>query len=807
MEKVASTVVPALIEAEMKQSYLDYAMSVIIGRALPDVRDGLKPVHRRILFAMNEMGLHHNKPYRKSARIVGDTLGKYHPHGDSAVYDALVRMAQSFSLRYPLVDGQGNFGSVDGDSAAAMRYTEARMAKITQEMLADIDKDTVDFMDNFDGSMQEPTVLPSRIPNLLINGSTGIAVGMATSIPPHNLREVCDSVIKLINDPEIPLRELVEGLPGPDFPTGGMIVGRNGIRTAYGTGHGKIKVRAKSEVVEGKNKQSIIASEIPYMVNKSMLIQEIADCAKSGTVEGLSDLRDESDKAGLRIVIELKKSASPEVVLNQLYKHTRLQTTFSMNLLALVKNKPKVMDIKELISNFVKHRQRVIIRRTRFELKKAEERAHILEGLLVALKDIDKAISLIRASKDAELARQRLMGRFSLTEVQAQAILDMKLQRLTSLEQDKIKEEHALLLERIKDLRAILDSDTKVKELIIADLEEISERYPGERKTEILEQDEEDIEIEDLIEEEDVVVTITHSGYIKRTPLALYKQQRRGGKGIIATTTREEDLVEQIFIASTHDYILFFTSSGTVHWLKVYQIPSSSRYSSGKAIVNLLQLKKDSRITTYIKIKDFDDKHYLIMGTKRGYVKKTNLMAFSRPRAGGIRAISLPDEDCLINVLLTDGENQLIMATKNGLAVRFKEKEIRPMGRAARGVIGVRLKKGDDAVAMVKAEEGESLLTVTENGYGKRTAVSEYRLTSRGARGVRNIICSERNGKVVSVKSVTDEDEVLLISATGIIIRTSTKGISVIGRNTQGVRLMRLGPEDKIVGTAKVTSS
>ncbi len=800
-------IMPRLIEEEMKQSYVDYAMSVIIGRALPDVRDGLKPVHRRILFAMNEMGLHHNKPFRKSARIVGEVLGKFHPHGDSAVYDALVRMAQPFSLRYPLVQGQGNFGSIDGDSQAAMRYTEARLAKISEEILADIDKDTVNFVDNFDSSLKEPSVMPSKLPNLLINGSAGIAVGMATNIPPHNLSEVCDATIKLIDNLEMPLKELIELLPGPDFPTGGIIVGKKGLRSAYATGHGKLKVRARAVLEEGKTKDVIIVKEIPYMVNKSMLIEEIANCVKNKLISGISDLRDESDRKGMRIVIELKKEANHEVVLNQLYKHTRMQTTYSINLLALADNKPKVMNLKELMINFIRHRRSVVIRRTNFNLKKAEERAHILQGLIIALDDIDTAIKIIRRSKSVEAAHEALVSHFKLTKVQTQAILDMRLQKLTSLEQEKIKQEHSQLLKLIKELKEILDSEIRILDIIKNELLEVQKKYLDERRTEILDVDEEDIDIEDLIDEEDVVVTISHSGYIKRTSLDLYKKQRRGGKGIIATTTKEEDIVEHFLIANTHDYMLFFTNLGTVHWLKVYRIPESGRYSSGKAVVNLLQLPKEANITAYIRIKGFDEQHYLVMATRKGIVKKTNLMAYSRPRAGGIRAISLDEGDYLINVALTDGEQHILLTTRNGQAVKFKERDVRPMGRTARGVRGVRLRSGDKVIGMVIGEDDKTLLTVTENGYGKRTKVSEYRLINRGGMGVKNIICSERNGKVVAVKSVTDEDEVMFISKNGIIIRTPVKGISVIGRNTQGLRLMKLNSGDKVVDAAKVAGN
>jgi len=790
--------IPTLIQDEMKQSYVDYAMSVIIGRALPDVRDGLKPVHRRILFAMNEMGLVHNKPFRKCARIVGETLGKFHPHGDSAVYDALVRMAQDFSLRYPLVNGQGNFGSVDGDNAAAMRYTEAKLAKISQEILTDIDKETVNFVDNFDGSMKEPTVLPSKLPNLLINGSTGIAVGMATSIPPHNINEVCGAVIEILENPELTDREVVDLLPGPDLPTGGIIMGTMGIKSAYLTGHGKIKVRAKAVQEEGR----LIIKEIPYMVNKSNLIEEIAANVRNKIIPGISDIRDESDRTGMRMVLELKRDANVDVTLNLLFKHTRLQTTIGINFLALDNNRPKVMSLKENIDAFIKHRKEVVTRRTQYELKKAMERAHILEGLIIALDNIDKAIILIKKSKSGVEARNGLIAAYKLTEIQAQAILDMKLQRLTGLEQDKIRAEHKGLLERISDLKDILDKPERVIEIIKTETTEIMSKYSDERRTEILDVEDEDFDIEDLIEEEDMVVTISHSGYIKRTPLDLYREQRRGGKGMIATTTKEEDIVEHLFIANTHDYILFFTDKGIVHWLKVYKIPEAGRYSAGKAAINLLNTNE--KITAYIKIREFDDQHYLIMATKNGIVKKTNLKAYSRPRQGGIKAIVLDEDDGLVNVALTDGEQQVMLATKKGIAVKFKEIDARAIGRVSRGVKGVNLRPGDEVVSMIIVNDNMTVLTITEHGYGKRTKVGNYRLINRGGKGVINIICNERNGNVVDVKAVGDEDQIMFISKNGIIIMTNSRYISVIGRSTQGMRLMRMKEGDVVVAAARV---
>lgn len=808
-EKIESTdtIFPKLIEEEMKQSYLDYAMSVIIGRALPDVRDGLKPVHRRILFAMNEMNLTFNKPYKKSARIVGEALGKYHPHGDTAVYDAQVRMAQPFSLRYPLIQGQGNFGSIDGDRAAAMRYTEARLAKISQELLLDIDKETVNFVDNFDGSLKEPSVLPSKIPNLLINGSSGIAVGMATNIPPHNISETCNAVIKLIDNPELTTIDVVNLIPGPDFPTGGIIVGKAGIKNAYATGHGKLKVRAKIDYEEGKTKNSLIIYEIPYMVNKTALIEEIVAGVKNKVIIGISDIRDESDRSGMRIVLMLKKDANKDVTLNQLYKHSRLQTTYSINLLALTEGNPKVMPLKETIVKFIQHRIEVIKRRTAYDLKKAQDKLHILEGLIVALNNIDKAIVIIKKSSNAASARGGLMTTFELSEKQSQAILDMKLQKLTSLETEKIREEHKKLEELIIKLKSILASDESVMNIIKNDLNEIKEKYSDPRRTEILDVEDEDIEDEDLIDKEDVVITISHSGYIKRTSLDFYKEQRRGGKGIIAITTKEEDIVEHLFIANTHDYILFFTDDGKVNWLKVYKIPDSGRYSKGKFIINLLDLPKERQITAYVKIKEFDEDHYLIMGTKNGIVKKTNLIAYSKPRAGGIRAITLDDGDELVNVIKTDGEQHIMLATKFGRAVKFKEQDARPIGRTSRGVRGVSLRKGDNVISMMIAKDDKTILTITENGYGKRTRVSDYRLINRGGKGVINIVCSDRNGHVVDAKSVTDDDQIMFISKNGIMIRTPTGGISVIGRNTQGMRLMKLNENDKVVAAAKIITT
>ena len=791
-----------MIEDEMKKSYIDYAMSVIVGRALPDVRDGLKPVHRRILYAMNELGLTYNKPFKKCARVVGEVLGKYHPHGDTAVYDALVRMGQDFSLRYPLIQGQGNFGSVDGDSAAAMRYTEARLAKISQEMLQDIEKETVPFVENFDGSLKEPTILPAKIPNLLVNGSSGIAVGMATNIPPHNLREVCDAVIATINNPDITMEELMQIVEGPDLPTGGLICGKQGIMQIYKTGRGKIKIRAKIRVEESHGKEALIVEEIPYQINKSQLIEEIALLVREKRVKGISDIRDESDREGMRIVIELKRDADSGIVINQLYKHSRLQNTMGIIMLALVDNEPKILNLKQMLGFFIMHRANIIKNRVTFELKKAKERAHILEGLITALKDIDMVVKRIKASKTVEDAAGTLIKNYKLTKIQAKAILEMRLQKLASLEQENIKKEYSELLETIKRLKQILASNKEILNIIKEETEEIK-NYSDERKTHFIEY-EEDLDIEDLIKPHDVVVTVTHSNYIKRLPVDTYKQQKRGGKGIIATGTKEEDFVEDLFIANTHSYILFFTDKGKVYWLKVYNMPEASRQATGKAIVNLIRTEKDEKISAFIPVKEFVDGKYLILATKKGVIKKTRLEAYSRPRRGGIIAINLDKDDELINAALTDGSKEIIIATKKGMAVRFNEKDARPIGRSARGVKGINLRKDDEVVGMVVADPNKTLLSVTENGYGKRSRIEDYRLVRRASIGVINIKTSERNGRVVSIKTVDDEDEMMFISKKGIIIRVPVKGISTIGRNTQGVRLMRLKPEDRVVSAAKI---
>ena len=790
------------IQDELKESYLNYAMSVIVGRALPDVRDGLKPVHRRVLHTMNELGNHSNKPYKKSARIVGDCLGKYHPHGDMAVYDSIVRMVQDFSLRYPLIDGQGNFGSIDGDEPAAMRYTEVRLSRIAEEMLADIDKETVDFVPNFDGSLKEPVVLPSRFPNLLVNGSSGIAVGMATNMPPHNLREVCDAICFYIDNPGCTVDDLMRFIQGPDFPTGGIICGRSGIRTAYATGKGSITVRAKVEVKEVKDHKRIIVTEIPFMVNKARLIEQIAELINEKRIEGISDLRDESDREGLRIVIELKRDANPDVVLNQLYNHTYMQSTFGVINLALVNGETKVLSLIDLARLYVEHRKDVITRRSRFELARAEERAHIVDGLRIALSRIDEVVRTLKASDSPQAAVSALVSGFGLTEKQAQAILDMKLQRLTSLEREKLDAEHAELLESIAQLKRMLSDERLILEAIKADMRDLKEKYGDDRRTQITDEAK-DIMVEDLIPHERMVITITNRGYIKRISLSEYEIQRRGGKGLIGVEAKEEDFATNLIIADTHDYLLFFTDKGNVHWLKVYMIPEAGRYAAGKAIVNLLELK-DEKVRAFIPMREFKETDYLIFATKKGMVKKTPLVEYSNPRRGGIIAVVLREGDDLIDVKMASKGKDIILATRNGMAIRFSEDEVRPVGRASIGVIGIRLEEGDEVVGMAVAEEGETILTVCENGYGKRTEVSEYRRQGRGGQGVINIQTTERNGKVVAIRSVKDEDELVLVNSDGVIIRIPACDIPVIGRNTQGVRLMRLSEGVKVVALDRV---
>lgn len=796
-------IIQRVIEDEMKQSYLDYSMSVIVGRALPDVRDGLKPVHRRILFAMHGAGLFHNKPFRKSAHIVGKVLGETHPHGDASVYDAMVRMAQSFSLRYPLVDGQGNWGSVDGDSAAAYRYTEARLSKISEELLKDLEKETVQMVPNFDGSLNEPTVLPSKIPNLLINGSSGIAVGMATNIPPHNITETCTAIIQLIDKPELTPEQIMQYLPAPDFPTGGIICGEAGIKDAYTTGRGKITLRARTQVEETKKKTRIIITEIPYQVNKSLLVEEIANLVRDKKIIGISDLRDESNREGMRIVIELRQGTNPEVLTNQLFNHTRLQTTFGIIMLVLDDNTPKVLNIKEHIQKYIEHRQDVIRKRTAFDLKQAEDKAHILEGLIIALDNIDAIITFLKQSKNAEDAKTGLIQDYKLSEKQSQAILDMKLQRLTGLEQNKIREEHKATLEIIKALKEILASEQKILEIIKQELAEIQQKYGDVRKTQVMKAETKEFEEEELIKPEEMIVTITHAGYVKRLPIDTYKMQKRGGKGVIGAETKDEDFIEDLFIANTHDSILAFTSKGTVQWLKVHQIPEASRYAKGTAIVNLLEMK-DERTTAMIPIKEFGQDHYLMMVTQKGVIKKTSLAEFDKPRRGGIKAIGIEDNDELVNVVLTDGNKTILLATEQGSAVHFKETDVRPMGRTAYGVRGIKLRGDDKIIGMVATGEDKTILTVTENGYGKRTAANEYRIANRGGLGVTNIKITDKNGKVVAIKTVTDKDSLMLITQKGIVIRIPSQSISVIGRATQGVRIMKLEQDDKLVAVATI---
>jgi DNA gyrase subunit A len=795
--------VPVSIEEEMKGSYLDYAMSVIIGRALPEVRDGLKPVQRRILYAMFREGLLPGRKYSKSAGVVGEVLKKYHPHGDTAVYDALVRLAQDFNMRYPLVDGQGNFGSVDGDPAAAYRYTEARLAAIAEELLADIDKNTVDFIANFDETTEEPLVLPSRVPNLIVNGSSGIAVGMATNVPPHNLGEIIDGLVKLVDNPNATLKDLMSYIKGPDFPTGGIIHGTDGIMQAYNEGKGLIKVRAKARIErEHRGSENIIVTELPYQVNKARLIEKIAELVREKKIEGISELRDESDRDGVRVVVELKRGEMAEVVLNNLYKHTQMETTFGIIMLALVNGQPRILTLKRLLSHFLQHRRDVVLRRTRFELRKAEERAHILEGLKVALDHLDEIIALIRKSKTPEEARTALMRDYPLSEIQAQAILDMKLQRLTGLEREKIVREYTETLKEIERLKAILENDALVSQIIKDELLDIRKRYADDRKTEISPETKE-ITIEDLITEEEMVITLSHQGYIKRNPLSAYRSQRRGGKGLIGMETKEEDFVNELFIGTTHDYMLFFSNLGRLYWLKIYQIPEAGRAAKGKALINLLALSEGERITTALPVRDFKE-GYLVMFTKNGTVKKTALEEYSNPRGKGIIAITLEEGDELIAVRKTDGKSDLIIGTKNGISIRFNEEDVRDTGRTAKGVRGIRLVAGDEVVSAEVAGERTALLTVTERGIGKRSKIEDYPVQGRGGKGVISIKLAERSGRAVGLMQVRDEDEVVMITSSGKLIRTLAGNISLHGRNTQGVKLMDVEGADKIVSIGKV---
>ena len=840
MVEVASEILSVSLEEEMQQSYLDYAMSVIVGRALPDVRDGLKPVHRRVLHAMRELGNDYNKSYKKSARVVGDVIGKYHPHGDTAVYDTIVRMAQPFSMRYLLVDGQGNFGSVDGDAPAAMRYTEVRMSRIAHEILADIDRETVDFVENYDGSESEPTVMPTRVPNLLVNGSSGIAVGMATNIPPHNLNEIVDACLALIDKPSIDIAELMEHVPGPDFPTAGIINGAQGINSAYRTGRGRVYVRARTSIepLEKGGREAIVITELPYQVNKARLIEKIADLVREKRIEGISELRDESDKDGMRVVIELRRGEITDVVLNNLYKHTPLQSVFGINMVALQDGQPKLMNLKQILEAFLRHRREVVTRRTIFDLRKARDRAHVLEGQSVALANIDEVIALIKASKSPAEAKDGLMarswppgavtdmvksagktdtrpdsleegygvidGEYRLSAVQAQAILDLRLHRLTGLEQEKILNEYKEILGKIKEFSNILADPDELLRVIRAELNEIRDAFGDERRTEII-KDHTDLSDEDLIPQEEVVVTLSHGGYAKAQPVGAYQAQRRGGRGRSATKVKDEDFIDKLFVANTHDTLLCFSSRGKMYWLKVYQVPQASRGSRGKPIVNLLPLEEDERINAVLPTKEFDASNFVFMATSRGTVKKTPLSLFSRPRASGIIAIDLRNDDRLVDVAITDGKREIILVASSGKAIRFKEEDVRPMGRGAAGVRGIRLSPGHDVIALCVVGDG-LLLSATANGYGKRTAVDEFPVQGRGGQGVIAIQTSARNGRTVGALQVMEDDEIMLISSSGTLVRTPVSEISIIGRNTQGVRLIRVQSGQRLVGLARIES-
>lgn len=804
MATLFEKIIPVALEDEMKSSYIDYAMSVIVSRALPDVRDGLKPVHRRILYGMSELGVAYNRPYKKSARIVGEVLGKYHPHGDSAVYDSMVRMVQDFSLRAPLVDGQGNFGSVDGDSAAAMRYTEARLASISQEMLRDLDKNTVDFASNFDDSLQEPTVLPSYLPNLLLNGASGIAVGMATNIPPHNLAEVVDGLIAMIDNPEMTSEDLMKHVIAPDFPTGGLIFGYEGVRQAYTTGRGRVVVRAKANVETHKNdRESIVVTELPFQVNKAVLIEKMADLVRQQKITDISNIRDESDRDGMRIVIELKRDAQPEVVLNQLFKHTRMQETFGVIMLALVNGTPKVLTLQEVMKHFLNHRMDVLIRRTQFELDAAERRAHILEGYIIALDNIDAVIETIRKSKDVETAKANLMERFKLSEIQSKAILDMRLQRLTGLERQKIEDEYREVIELIEKLKGILASEEKRNLIIKDELIAVKEKYGDSRRTELI-KDYTEFSLEDIIAEEDVVVTISHKGFIKRFPVSGYRKQARGGKGVTGAGTKDEDFIEHMFVASTHHYIMFFTDKGKGYWLKVHEIPEGGRAARGRAIQNLVEKDKNENIQAFITVKEFTDDKYIVMVTENGTIKKTVLSAYSNVRRGGIIAINLVEGDRLVEVKVTDGNNDVVIGTKNGMAIRFNEEDVRPMGRTSTGVRGVKLGKDDEVVAAIVIKNTSTILVVTDKGFGKRSDINDYRITKRGGKGVITVRTGEKNGNLIAMKEVNDQDELVIITTKGMVIRQGIKTIRVMGRATQGVKLINLKENDSIADIARV---
>ncbi len=795
---------PVPIEEEMRKSYLDYAMSVIVGRALPDIRDGLKPVHRRVLFAMHELGLTWNRAYKKSARVVGEVLGKYHPHGDAPVYEALVRMVQEFSLRYPLVDGQGNFGSIDGDPPAAMRYTETRLAKIAHELLADIDKDTVDFTPNFDESLQEPLVLPTKVPNLLVNGSSGIAVGMATNIPPHNLSEVVDGLVKVIDDPDVSIEELIKVIPGPDFPTRGYIYGRGGIREAYTTGRGIITLRAKAHVEKMRGgREAIIVTELPYQVNKATLIEKIGELVRDKKIEGISERRDESNREGIRIVLELGRGEMPQIIINQLYKHTPMQTTFGVIMLALVGRRPQVVNLKQMLQEFIAFRREVVTRRTKYDLARAEERAHILEGLRKAVDQLDLVIRLIRQSESPDAAKDALIRRLDLSEIQAKAILDMRLQRLTQLERHKIVEEHEQTLALIADLKGILASEQRLLGIIKDELAALRQEFGDERRTEILAETA-DLTIEDLLADEDMVVTITRSGYIKRTHVEAYRSQKRGGKGVTGMETKEEDIVEDLFVASTHSYLLFFTNKGKVHWLKVHEIPEGGRQAKGKAMANVLSLADAERVATCVPVRDFESGGYVLFATKQGKVKKTELSAFSHPRAGGIQAITLEAGDEVMAARRTDGQREVLLSTKQGMIIRFPEEEARPMGRTAAGVRGIDVDEGDQVIAAETVKEGVTVLTVTARGYGKRTPLDEYRLQGRAGKGIIDIKTAGRNGAVVGMLQVREGDDILVVTTKGKIIRVHADEVTSQGRNTMGVRIIELDADDQVGNLARV---
>jgi len=806
-EEIADEVYTKNLEEEMEDSYINYAMSVIVGRALPDVRDGLKPVHRRILYSMRQEGLSSDKSHKKSARVVGDVLGKYHPHGDQAVYDALVRMSQDFSLRYPLIDGQGNFGSLDGDEPAAMRYTEARLEEMAEDLMEDLDKETVEFRDNYDGSLEEPTVMPSKLPNLLLNGASGIAVGMSTNIPPHNLNELVGAIKLLIDEPESEITDLMEELPAPDFPTGGIIHGYNGVYNAYKEGRGKIKIRAKTTIedLRGQRKR-IVIKEIPYQVNKSKLVENIASLVKDDVISEISDLRDESDRDGVRVVIDLKRGVIPDVVLNKLFKHTQMEVTFGVINLALVDDEPQVLNLKETLRHFIDHRKDVITRKTKYKLDKAQDRAHILEGLLTALDNLDKVISIIRSSEEQSKAKDRLMSEFLLSDDQAQAILDMRLRRLTGMERDKLQTEYEDLQEDIKEYKDILGDEERIKEIIKQELDEMADKYGDERRTDI-NKDAEDLETEDLIPEEELVITLTQSGYIKRTPVETYRKQRRGGVGLIGMDTKEKDHVVDLFVTNSHDYLLFFSDKGKVYWLKAYKLPKGSRRSKGRPIVNMLpRLDHDENIEDLIPVSEFSEDEYLLFATKKGKIKRTSLAEYSNPRVTGIWAIKLRDDDELVETRLSDGSKDVMLATKNGQAIRFDEEDVRSMGRYTMGVIGARLEDDDEVVSMTLVDDEDTLLTLTEKGYGKRCDVDNYRKTNRGAKGVITMKTVERNGRVVCARKVEDEEEIVLISSKGMIIRTQASDISKQGRNTMGVKVMNLKEDDRLKAMSKVIS-